>query len=142
MLTFNWSQPLNLSCDAIHYNISASGCGVCPTSTSTSVTCSDVTLSPNSTRLCSLSVQPVVCDNIFGNTSNTASITLESKPTCNNQSMILFSNVTLGPGTPSVKRLIPHYSSISKMLKKLEIEILTLVRKTMHVFTSIILPPH
>ena len=78
MFTFNWSQPLNLSCDAIHYNVSATGCGVCPDSTSTSVICTDITLSPNSSMLCSLSVQPVICDHIFGNTSNTASITLES----------------------------------------------------------------
>jgi hypothetical protein len=80
-LIFNWSQPLNLSCDAIKYSISATGCGVCPNSTSTSITCTDITLSSNSTMLCSLSVQPVVCGNIVGNTSNTASITLESKPT-------------------------------------------------------------
>ena len=78
MLTFNWS-PSNLDCDAIHYNISAIGCGVCPNNTSnTSVTC-DVTLSPNSTMFCSLSVWPIICGNIAGNISNSASATLKSK---------------------------------------------------------------
>ena len=80
LLTFNWSQNLDLSCDAFHYSISATGCGVCPNSTSnTSVTCTDVALSPNSSMLCSFFVLPVVCGNIVGNTSNTALATLNSK---------------------------------------------------------------
>ena len=91
MLTFSWSQNLNLSCDAIHYSISATSCGVCPSSTSKfnmSVTCIDITLSPKSTMLCSFSVLPVVCGNILGNTSNTAFTTLKSKLSYNNQKMV------------------------------------------------------
>ena len=88
-LTFDWNQTKNQSCDAIHYSTLATGCGACPNSTSnTSTTCTDVTLSPNSTMLCSFSVQPVVCGSIVGNTSNTAFIMLKSKLTYNNQPMV------------------------------------------------------
>lgn len=87
--------------------------------------------------LCSFSVLPVVCGDILGNTSNTVFTTLKSKLTYNNQKMVfnkhfnfvLLTILSIGPGTPSFKTLTPHYSSTSKMLIKLEIEILTLVIK-------------
>ena len=92
MLTFNWSPTLAIDCGTIHYSISETGCGVCPISTpNTSVTCTDITLSPNSSILCSLSVQPVVCGNIRGNTTNTAAFAVESKLTyCNSNQPMTF----------------------------------------------------
>ena len=64
-LTFSWS-PVAPDCPAIHYNILASNCGSCPTTTNhTNVTCTDVPT--NGT--CIFAAQTVVCGNIAGDTS-------------------------------------------------------------------------
>ena len=67
-LSFAWS-PVGPDSPAIHYNILASNCGSCPTTTKhTNVTCTDV--ATNSSILCSFAIQTVVCGNITGNISD------------------------------------------------------------------------
>jgi hypothetical protein len=71
--TFSWS-PVVPDSPAIHYNILASNCGSCPTTTNhTSITCTDI---PTNDSICTFAVQTVVCGNITGNTSDPVSITL------------------------------------------------------------------
>ena len=68
-LTFNWSS-VSPDCprSSIHYNILASNCGSCPTTTNhTTVTCTDVPIINGS--MCTFAVQTVVCGNITGNRS-------------------------------------------------------------------------
>ena len=65
---FNWntctSSPV---CSATHYNIVASNCGSCPTTTNhTIVTCTDT---PTDGNMCTFAVQTVVCGNITGESS-------------------------------------------------------------------------
>ena len=73
IVTFLWS-PVAPDCPAIHYNILASNCGSCPTTTNhTTVTCTDI---PINDSVCTLSVQTVVCGNITGNTSDPITIVL------------------------------------------------------------------
>ena len=68
-ISFSWS-PVAPDCPAIHYNILASNCGSCPTTTNyTNATCTDV---PTDGTVCSFAVQTVVCGSITGNVSNTA----------------------------------------------------------------------
>ena len=63
-LGFNWS-PIVPDCPAIHYNIIASNCGSCLTTTNhTTVTCTDV---PTNGSNCTFVVQTVVCGYISGN---------------------------------------------------------------------------
>ena len=72
-LTFSWS-PVAPDCPAIHYNILASKCGSCPTTTNhTNVTCIDV---PINGSTCTITVQTISCGNIAGNVSDPISITL------------------------------------------------------------------
>ena len=56
---------------------SASDCGNCPTrAISTSANCSIERLLPNEERMCSVSVQAVVCDNVHGEQSNLTTVRL------------------------------------------------------------------
>ena len=65
-LTFSWS-PVAPDCPAIHYNILASNCGSCPTTTKhTNATCTDV---PTDDNECNFAIQTVVCGNITVNFS-------------------------------------------------------------------------
>ena len=65
-LTFNWSS-ISPDCPAIYYNILASSCGSCPTTTNhTTVTCTDV---PTSDSACTFALQTVICGNITSNRS-------------------------------------------------------------------------
>ena len=75
-ITFSWS-PVAPDCSAIHYNILASNCGSCPSTTNhTNVTC-DV----HNGSLCTFAVQTVVCGNIIGNVSE--HLTLDITETLN-----------------------------------------------------------
>ena len=76
-VTFNWSKAVTECPDrAIHYNILASNCGSCPTTTNhTSVTCTNVQTNGST---CTFAVQTVVCGFIAGNDSNTIILHLES----------------------------------------------------------------
>ena len=66
MIAFIWNTNLP-DCPAIHYNILASNCGSCPTTTShTTVTCTDV---PADSSMCTFAVQTVICGNITGESS-------------------------------------------------------------------------
>ena len=62
-ITFSWSTESD--CIAIlHYNILASNCGSCPTTTNhTNVTCTNV---PTNNSMCIFTIQTVVCGNITG----------------------------------------------------------------------------
>jgi hypothetical protein len=72
-LTFSWS-PVAPDCPTVHYNILASNCGSCPTTTNhTNVTCTDI---PTNDSICTIAIQTVVCGNITGDTSDPISITL------------------------------------------------------------------
>ena len=81
-LTFAWSRVLP-DCSAIHYNIKASNCGSCPTTTNhvhTNVTCNDV---PTNGSVCTFAVQTVLCGNVIGNKSNSVSILVLNSQTSN-----------------------------------------------------------
>ena len=68
-INFSWS-PVAPDCPAIHYNILASNCGSCLTTTNhTMVTCTDV-LTDGST--CAFAIRTVVCGNTTGNVSDEA----------------------------------------------------------------------
>ena len=70
-LIFSWS-PVATDCPAVLYNIQASNCGSCPTTTNhTNVTCTNV---PADKKECNFAIQTVVCGNITGNFSNPISI--------------------------------------------------------------------
>ena len=70
-ITFTWS-PVTPNCPAIifYYDILASNCGSCPTTTNhTNVTCIDV---PTDGSTCVFAIRTVVCGNITGNVSDEA----------------------------------------------------------------------
>ena len=70
---FAWS-PVASDCPAVQYNILASNCGSCPTTTShTTVTCTNV---PTYGSACLLSLATVVCGNITGNQSDIIKVIL------------------------------------------------------------------
>ena len=74
-LAFVWS-PVAPDCPAIHYNILASNCGSCPTTTNhTNATCTDV---PTNGSVCTFAVQTVACGNITGNESEPVSIIFDA----------------------------------------------------------------
>lgn len=65
-IVFSWSQiPLLSECQMlVHYNILASKCGTCPTTTTlTSVICTDT---PTDGGVCTFAVEVVVCETISG----------------------------------------------------------------------------
>ena len=71
-LQFSWN-PVVPDCPDIHYNILASNCGSCPTTTNhTNVTCIDKLTQRNS--FCTFALQTVVCGDITGSLSNTISV--------------------------------------------------------------------
>ena len=71
--TFTWS-PIFPDCPAIHYNILASNCGSCPTTTNyTNVTCTDV---PTDSSVCQFAIQNVFCESSAGNWSESISVNL------------------------------------------------------------------
>jgi hypothetical protein len=64
--TFTWSAPSS-GCPNVRYNILASNCGSCPTTTNhTNVTCTDI---PMDGSTCTLTLQTVVCGIITGELS-------------------------------------------------------------------------
>ena len=78
VFTFVWS-PVAPDCPAIHYNILASNCGSCPTTTNhTNVTCTDV---PTDGSTCTFAVQMEACGNITGNISDAMNVTTITLPT-------------------------------------------------------------
>ena len=70
-LQFSW-DPVASDCPNIHYNILASNCGSC--STTTNVTCTDIPTQKNS--FCVFALQTVVCGDITGISSNPISVSL------------------------------------------------------------------
>ena len=67
-LRFNWSPVAPAECPTVQYNILASNCGNCPTTTNhTTVTCIDI---PMNGSVCKFSVETVVCGNVVGNESD------------------------------------------------------------------------
>ena len=74
-LVFQW-EPVEPSCEAVHYLINASNCGHCPNVTNdTTVTCTGFSLDMYD-QVCLFSVQTVVCHNIIGNESGNVQVTL------------------------------------------------------------------
>ena len=76
-LTARWSSVAanrTSDCLTLHYNILATNCGSCPTTTTnTTVTCTDV---PTDGSMCTFAVQTVVCGDIVGNMSTPFSVSL------------------------------------------------------------------
>ena len=65
--SFSWS-PVAPDCPGIRYNILASNCGSCPTTTNhTTVTCTDV---PTDGQICTFATQNIICGKIKGNTNH------------------------------------------------------------------------
>jgi hypothetical protein len=81
-LLFSWNQTQN--CPSLRYNISSENCGQCPNTTdSTSVNCSDFTVS-NSVTVCTFAVQAVICGNggtlsLIGGFSDLVTVNLTGK---------------------------------------------------------------
>ena len=72
-LSFAWS-PVAPDCSTFNYNILASNCGSCPTTTNhTTVTCTDV---PTDGSLCGFAIETVVCESITGNLSDVIYVAL------------------------------------------------------------------
>ena len=91
-LSFKW-LAIAPNCPAISYNILASNCGSCPTTTNhTTVTCSDVPINGNS---CTFSLETVVCGYILGSESETIQAVLEGKNTDSQ-------HLSEAPGVPTV----------------------------------------
>ena len=89
-LTFTWI-PVAPDCPAIHYNILASNCGICPTTTNhATVTCTDV---PISQSTCTFAVQTVLCGNLIGNLSDPINTTTlperRNTDTCTNTAYVV-----------------------------------------------------
>ena len=80
-LTFSWSSVAP-NCAAIHYNILAQHCGICPSTTShNTVVCHDMEINGN--VICSFAVQIVrSCDGIVGNASNPVQVILKGNILC------------------------------------------------------------
>ena len=78
-VTFSWS-PVAPDCPTVHYNILASNCGSCPTTTNhTTVTCTGV---PTDGNTCTFAIQTVVCGNATGDSSDSIRMKIsESVPT-------------------------------------------------------------
>ena len=81
-ITFSWS-PVAPDCPSIHYNVLASNCGSCPTTTNhTTATCTDVP----SDGMCTRAVETVVCRNITGNQSKPLTFNIIDTKTLNEMS--------------------------------------------------------
>ena len=75
-LSFSWSTDC-YSGAMLHYNILASNCGSCPTTTNhTTAACTNVPTNGNS---CTFALETVVCRHIVGNRSETIQAVLEGK---------------------------------------------------------------
>ncbi len=73
LLTFDWSVSAASDCPDIQYNILASNCGSCPTTTNhTNVTCTNVPTKDT----CTFAIWRVVCGNVTEKTNNTVCIML------------------------------------------------------------------
>ena len=77
-ITFNWTS-VDPHCDSLSYNIISTNCGQCPPTTSnTSVTCTDITMVTSGLgQVCTLSIQAVVCGNITGIQSSFTSVIMK-----------------------------------------------------------------
>ena len=78
-ISFIWDpDPLVSSCTALYYIVNATdSCGVCPSNTtSTSITCTDITVSSNG-QVCRFVVQTTVCDAITGMMSRSVEAVLK-----------------------------------------------------------------
>ena len=65
---FTW-DPVAQACSALWYNINASNCGTCPSTTiSTSAVCTDIEV--DGEKICHFSVSTVVCSDITGAQNN------------------------------------------------------------------------
>ena len=71
-ITFSWTTDCGTS--KLNYDILASNCGSCPTTTNhTNVTCTDV---PTNNSVCIFNIQTVVCGNVTGQLSHPISATI------------------------------------------------------------------
>ena len=98
-LTFTWSSGVP-DCPAIHYNILASNCGSCPTTTNhTTVTCTDIA---TNNRVCTFAVQAVFCGNITGNLSDPISVTVYAPEEITVNTSILYPTEAFGVQTSDI----------------------------------------
>ena len=76
-LIFKWNKTAQ--CLSLRYEISATGCGICPNHTmNNNITCEEVSIETNSTEesLCMFAVKAVVCEN-NNKTSSKINVTLK-----------------------------------------------------------------
>ena len=75
-ITFNWTSVDTL-CDSVSYNIIASNCGQCPSTTNnTTATCTDVVASG---QVCTFIIQAVVCGTITGSQASPTTVIMEGE---------------------------------------------------------------
>jgi hypothetical protein len=119
-LTFSWS-PVAPDCPAVHYNILASNCGSCPTTTNhTNVTCTDV---QRKGGLCIFALQTVVCGNIIGNTSDPIAVSIISANTVTEESRTVVAACTCAIPTSSLAAAL-----IIVVMTSIIVVVVTLVR--------------
>ena len=96
-LTFSWSTD----CGAmVRYNILASNCGSCPTTTNhTNVTCTNVQTNGS---LCMFAVQTVACGNITGQLSNMIEVSILNPTVTDNNDNVI---VLLGMNNPDTSKV-------------------------------------
>ena len=75
-LMFTWNQ-LGPNLPNVHYRVQATNCGVCPdTTNSTTVTCSNVQVSPSALQ-CTFNIRSVVCGQEVNSMADPAVVNLK-----------------------------------------------------------------
>ena len=78
-LIFIWNSILE-ECPSIHYMINSSNCGMCPdNTTTTTVTCTGAYDIYTTSTLCKINVQPLVCGDVYGSSSDYLRVSIQSK---------------------------------------------------------------
>ena len=127
-LTFTW-EPTSQHCHSLHYLINASGCGVCPNSTTShAVTCHLPQHYHGSQQTCSFSVQAVVCGNVAGRHSTAVQFNMTGWLFCSfcYHSLLIFIIFIIVPDAPIVS-VLPEYSGESSKLLRLLVQVNVLV---------------
>ena len=103
-LTFTW-RPVAPDCPAVHYNILASNCGSCPTTTNhTNVTCTAV---QTDRKTCTFALQSVLCGELVGILSNPISVSLSDS--ISERESIINDNGSGQPASSNINHGTCHY---------------------------------
>ena len=112
-LIFSWSLVAP-NCPSIHYNILASNCGSCPTTThNNTVVCTDVPTDRD--KICTFALQTVICGNIAGILSNLISVFLSDSSL--RESIVNRNTIDNGSDQPAVSgKCLFDYNYIIKIM--------------------------